>query len=58
MQRVPLITAITKQGCTLVIEARDVAVGELGMCDACVQPRDFVLLDRLDAVGVFELQAP
>jgi hypothetical protein len=57
-EAVPLITAMTKHGCTLVVEVREVAPGELGPCRACVQPRDVVLVDQSDAAGVIELDAP
>ena len=52
VSQLPLITDIERSGCRLEVTTREVDPIELGVCAACVQPHDFVLIDSALADGV------
>lgn len=49
---VPVVRTLHRDGCTLRVRSRPPSAESLGPCRACVQPREFVRIERVLVEGV------
>jgi len=52
---VPIVRTLVRDGCTLRVMTQPPPTNSLGPCNACVQPREFLGVERLLLEGVHEV---